>query len=271
MVFEMNIMASNLKGVVIFVAFLFLSCSISRGQFWDSSTGLLQSPSAEMNKSGTFMITNNFMNKHSLDSQWGYHTFGYGFNITFLKRIEIGYVCTIFDGKRHPNPSERDLMMFNQDRHFVAKVLLLQEEEFGLNWMPAVAIGISDPVTGSGGGEYIGSDITGSVGNGFFNRYYVVATKHFYTRIGRIGAHLGYQYNRRKEMPMNGPCAAIDWMPIWLSNSFVTAKVVAEYDSRTFNVGVIASIWEDHLDVMLELMSLRWVNAGIRFKFVLKS
>lgn len=69
-------------------------------------------------------------------------------------------MCTIFDGKRHPNPSARDLIMINQDRHFTAKVLLLKEGAFGLSWMPALAVGISDPVTGSMTGEYIDSDVT---------------------------------------------------------------------------------------------------------------
>ena len=69
-------------------------------------------PTAEMEQSGTFMITNNYLNKHSLSPDaWGYDTFAYGFSITFWSRLEVGYVCTIFDGKRKPNPSDRDLIM----------------------------------------------------------------------------------------------------------------------------------------------------------------
>lgn len=261
---------TNIRLVGISAVLMLLVCFVSRGQFWDSSTGLLQSPSAEMNKSGTFMITNNFMNEHSLASQWGYHTFGYGLNITFLKGIEVGYVCTIIDGKRHPNPTEIDLLMFNQDRHFTAKVLLFQEGEFGLKWMPALALGLSDPVTGSGGGEYIGSDITGGVGNGFFNRYYAVATKHLNTNFGSLGIHFGYQFNKREEMHMNGPCAAIDWKPIWLNKPNFSLKAIAEYDTRTFNVGLIASIWRNRFDAMFELMAMKWINFGIRNKLQLK-
>jgi len=89
-----------------FAALLMLiGCFTSRGQFWDSSTGLLQAPSADMNRDGTFMITNNFMNKHSISEwYWGYHTFEYGFNINLWSRLEIGYVCVILDGKRKPSP-----------------------------------------------------------------------------------------------------------------------------------------------------------------------
>ena len=214
------------------------------------------------------MITNNFVNEHSLSSRWGYHTFGYGFNITFWSRLEVGYVCVIFDGKRHPNPSDRDLIMFNQDRHFNAKVLVLKEGDFGIKWLPALALGVSDPTTGSAG-DYSKQGVGGS-GNGFFNRYYAVATKHFQTKVGVVGTHLGYQYNRRTDMPINGPCAAIDWVPIWLNTPAASVKIIAEYDSRTFNAGAIASFLDDRFEVMFELMAMKWVNFGVRYKVVLK-
>lgn len=260
----------NLRWFYVTAVFMLLTCFVSRGQFWDSSTGLLQCPSADMNPSGTFMITNNFLNEHSLSPRWGYNTFGYGFNITFWQRLEVGYVCAIFDGKRHPNPGYKDSIMFNQDRHFTAKFLLLKEGDFGKGWIPALAIGVSDPVTGSGTGEYIGSDVDGSAGNGYFNRYYVVASKHFNTSAGPLGTHLGYQFNRRYDIPINGPCVAIDWIPVWLNKPNFSLKAIAEYDSRSFNLGFIASIWQDRFEAMFELMAMKWVNFGLRYKLVLK-
>ena len=185
---------------------------------------------------------------------------------TFRDRI----VCTILDDKRLPNPNERNLITFNQDRHFTAKILFLKEDEFGLKWMPAVALGISDPVTGSGIGEFIGSDVSGGVGNGFFNRSYIVATKHFETKMGVIGAHLGYQYNKREDFRFNGPCAAVDWVPAWLNEANISLKIIAEYDARTFNIGCIALIWKDRFEAMVELVAMRWVNFGLRYKLVLK-
>ena len=249
----------------------FLSSSSAFGQFWDSATGLLQCPSADMNKDGTFMITNNFMNKHSIsDWYWGYHTFEYGFNVSFWNRLEIGYVCVIIDGKKNPAPqSDWYSAMFNQDRHFTAKVLLFREADFGVSWLPALAVGLSDPTTHVGGKSYSGESVTGD-GNGFFNRYYAVATKHFNTKVGIVGAHLGYQYNLRTDLPMNGPCVAVDWVPVWLNNPNYTLKAIAEYDSRTFNIGFIASFWDDRFEAMFELMAMKWVNFGVRYKLVLK-
>lgn len=216
------------------------------------------------------MITNNYLNKHSLPtSGWGYDTFAYGFNITFWSRLDVSYVCTIFDGKRRPNPTERDLIMFNQDRHFAARFQLLKEGEFGLKWMPSVVVGVSDPTTGSNGG-YAEMNVT--AGNGYFNRYYAAASKHFNTAWGEVGAHLAYQYNRRADYPLNGPCVGINWKPIWVRDLLILDNInlIAEYDARTFNMGFIASIWDNRFEAMFELQNMKWINFGLRFKVRMK-
>ena len=217
------------------------------------------------------MITNNYLNKHALAPRWGYDTFQYGFAVSFWGRIEMGYVCTIFDGKRRPNPSERDRIMFNQDRHFTGRVLLLREGDFGVSWLPALVAGISDPTTGSGGGEYTTGDVSGT-GNGYFNRNFIVLTKHFRTAWGEVGAHAGYQYNRRRDYAIDAPCAGVDWKPVWLRDRWLLDDValIVEYDSRTVNAGVIASLWENRFEAMFELQGFRWVNFGLRYKLRLK-
>ena len=52
------------------VAFL-LGTAALHAQYLDSSTGLLQMPTADMQADGTFMITNNFVNKNALSKRWG--------------------------------------------------------------------------------------------------------------------------------------------------------------------------------------------------------
>ena len=54
---------SSYRRLISVAAVLMLLASITlRGQFWDSGTGLLQMPSADMNRGGTIMITNNLIN-----------------------------------------------------------------------------------------------------------------------------------------------------------------------------------------------------------------
>ncbi len=257
---------------IIAVCFLMLSGVSARAQFLDSSTGLLQMVSADMNESGTFMITNNYVNEHSLPSSgWRYDTFSYGFSITFWSRLELGYVLTIFNGDWDPYAETyREKIIKNQDRHFLGRFQLLKEGEFGWKWMPSVVVGMSDPATGSGG--YTDPDAVDGSGNGYFNRTYIAATKHFSTPLGEVGTHLAYIYNKRADYPLNGPCAAINWKPVWLKDLWLLDDVnlIAEYDSRTFNVGMVASVWDNRFEAMFELQNLKWINFGLRYKLRIK-
>ena len=254
-------------------AALLLTMSAARAQFADCSTGLLQMPTADMPADGTFMITNNFLNKHALPkSGWNYNTFQYGIGIALWGRVEIGYVCTIFNGKWDPRPNKthRQEIMRNQDRHFTGRVALLREGDFGVSWLPALVVGVSDPTTGAGGGEYLEADVT--KGNGFFNRNFVVLTKHFATPWGPVGAHAGYQFNRRKDYPLNAPCVGVNWQPKWLQHQGIldSLDLIAEYDARTVNLGLTAAVWRDHFEAMFELQNFRWINFGLRYKLRLK-
>lgn len=221
------------------------------------------------------MITNNFLNKNYLPNgtggefSWDYNTFGYGFNITFWSRLEIAYVCTIFNGEWSPGATTyRQKIVKNQDRHFAAKVLLLREGEFGKNWIPALAIGTSDPISGTNG-DYLDQKPS-ETGNGCFNRYYIVAAKHFQTSFGEIGAHAGYQYSVRKDWNRKGVIAGIDWRPVWLQNRWFSPKFILEYDANTPNIGFIADIWDDRFEAMFCLQNFQWVSFGLRFKLRLK-
>lgn len=257
------------------IAVLLMTVFTCRAQFADCSTGLLQMPTADMQDDGTFMITNNFLNQHATSTKWNYDTFQYGIYVSFWRRLELGYVCTIFNGAWDPRPdsekSYRLRIMRNQDRHFVGRVCLLREGEFGLRWMPALVVGVSDPVTGSGG-DYIKIDGVEGSGNGFFNRNYVVLTKHFSTPWGGLGVHAGYQFNRRLDYPINNPCFGLNWQPIWLQQKgiFDHLELIAEYDSRTVNMGVIASVWGNRFEAMFELQNFCWINFGLRYKLRLK-
>ena len=246
----------------------------ANAQFTDGTTGLLSAPSADMNASGTFLITNNFLNQNITPTAEGgefpldYHTFGYGFDITFWSRLEIAYICVLYNGDWSPSASTpRQRIIKNQDRHFAAKVLALREGEIW-KWTPSIAIGVSDPISGSNG-DYIGQKPS-ETSNGFFNRYYAMAAKHFQTSFGEVGAHLGYQYSVRRDWNRKGVIAAVDWRPVWIQNRWFSPKFVLEYDANTVNFGFLSSIWDDRFEAMFCLQNFRWVSFGLRFKLRLK-
>lgn len=267
-----------MKRILISVVSLFISVMAS-AQFSESTKGLLLMPSAEMEPNGTFMISNSFLNKNYLPYRkgnpymWGYNTFGYGFSITFWSRLEVAYILTIFNGAWNPQAKTwRSKIMKNQDRHFAARFQVLKENEFDLNWMPSVVIGVSDPTTGGGGGGYF-DDKSKIVSNGFFHREYVAATKHFNTPWGEIGAHAGYQLTRRRDFIKPGPMAAVTWNPVWLNqpDQFLSSfRLIGEYDAETINIGFSTSVWKDHFEGWFCLQNCQWVSAGLRYKLVIK-
>ena len=66
-------------------------------QVTDGMTGLLHMPNAEMQRDGTLMVGGNYLNWRKVPlvrPNHIYNTYNYYVNITFLKRLEVAYICT---------------------------------------------------------------------------------------------------------------------------------------------------------------------------------
>ena len=236
----------------------------ARAQFLDSTTGLLQMPTAVMNPEGTFMITNNFLNYHTLSPvKWdGKNTFGYGFSVALWDRVEVAYTCTIMYGTSYYiEQPDTPVNWVNQDRHLSGKILVVRDGDFGQSWMPNIALGVIDFDEGM---------FQMRSGNGYFTRFYAVASKSFQTAWGDVGGHLGYQWSPRTDYRINAPCAGVDWKPTWIQTDWLSMDLIAEFDSRSFNIGFIAALWDDRFEAMFDLQALKWVSFGLRFKMHLK-
>jgi len=254
--------------ISLFLIGIFLFCNISKAQLTDGMTGLLHIPNAEMQKDGTAMIGGNHLNKHNLPNNywWGYNTFNYYINVTFLDRIEISYICTLVQGKNNGYhwPQFTWGKFVNQDRHFAGKIQLVKEGEWWEH-MPAIAIGVSDPTTGGAAGDYSDMNVTGS-GNGFFNRWFAAVTKHFQIPYGELGVHATYLYNKRTDYPLNGLGWGINFRPDFHKN----LNVIIEHDTKTLNVGAIYSLWADHFNFLFELQKGKYISCGLVYKVNLK-
>lgn len=227
--------------------------------------GLLHMPSADMERQGTVVLGGNYLEEHNnnlaLSSKiGGYNTFNYYLDMTVFPWLEVSYVCTLF----HFLVDDVEVPYYNnQDRHFSVRVRPIEEGQFW-KYMPAVVLGVNDPTTGTGG-EYLSGGITAastSTGNGYFNVWYVALTKHFDLPCGQLGAHVAYMYNRRKDYPVNGPAAGVDFRP----RGVKSLDLIAEYDAKTVNVGAKYSLWYDHFNLMVEMQKGRYFSGGISYK-----
>lgn len=248
--------------------FLVLGCfSGLKAQFTYGTTGLLHAPSAEMQRDKTFMFGGGYLNSHATPARWNYNTWNYYINITFFPWLEVAYTCTIFDewirgGKLH---------MKNQDRSFHGR-LRLWKEGWWKPWTPQIVAGVNDFTTGASE-DYTHMGVDGD-GNGYLNRYYVAATKHLEFH-GKWGIHAAYVYNRRGKDKLNGPTFGVDYKFVLPETSTLNKLVnginlIAEYDSKSVNVGGRYTLWKDHINIVGELYDCKYPSVGVYFKIHLK-
>ena len=222
------------------------------------TTGLLHAPSAEMREDKTVMLGANFLNKEITPPTWYYHTYNYYLNVTILPWLEVAYTCTLFKAEALGLKPYGYSGFTNQDRYFSVRLRALKEGQFWKH-MPAVVLGTSDPFTSSGG------VIASEQGNGYYNRFYLAATKH--VRVGRetIGVSLSYVYNRRREYKLNGVAAGVTYNPSFHPQ----LRLIAEYDSRDFALGATYLLF-NHLHAQVELQRMKYFTGGLTFQFRLK-
>lgn len=245
----------------------------SSAQYKYGTTGLLQMPTAEMQEDRTLMFGGGILSPQIIPSYkwWGnYHTFNYYLNITLFPWLEIGYNCVLVKGKEgiYHWPTNTWGKFVNQDRSFHGR-LRLWKEGWWKRWTPQIVLGINDPTSGSWEG---GSSSNTHMYNGFFCRYYIVATKHInYQGYGELGIHTAYVYNKRKDYPLNGPCLGVNYKFNIPNESKLTKvlnglNLMAEYDSRTVNVGASYSIWKNYINIVAEMTDCQYFSGGIYFK-----
>ncbi|MBP1614715.1 MAG: conserved hypothetical exported protein [Bacteroidetes bacterium] len=239
--------------------FLFCNSTLS-AQLTYGVTGLLHTPSAEMQRDKTVMLGGNFMNKEITPPIWSYHTYNYFLNITVFPWLEVAYTCTLFQSQTTGvNWKVGKGKFTNQDRYFSVRARVLREEQFWKD-MPAIVIGTSDPFTESGDGE-----IASTNGNGYFSRFFVAMSKHFFVGKGKMGIHLSYLYNNRNDYSLNGVAGGISYLPSMLPN----LKLIVEYDSKDFAFGGTYLLF-NHLHAQIEMQKMAYLTGGLIYKIYLK-
>ena len=258
-------------------------------QFTYGTTGLLNMPTADMQKDKTVMLGGGRLNKYATPYRWNYDTWNYYMNITFFPWLEVSYTCTVFDEMRGT------VHMINQDRNFAAR-LRVWKEGWWKAWTPQLVVGVNDVTTG-GEKDYTDLGVGGS-GNGFYSRSFIAMTKHFcLPRLGELGAHVSYLHNERTDYRLDGVAAGVNFrfaVPIevlWaqalnglnlmaeaypangqgamklLSTSgekrYKRGLSVGKYD---INVGGCYSLWKDHINLYGHWYGCKDFSAGLEFK-----
>lgn len=259
-----------MKRLLIHILFLCFYLN-STGQFIYGSTGLMHLPTADMQRDKTVMAGANYLDVAATPGEWTYDTWNYYLNVTIFPWMEVGYVCTLL--KMEVPELGLQYKFRNQDRHFAIR-LRLWKEGWWKSWTPQIVLGTNDPGTSAHEDGYATS--VSQTGNGYWSRYYLAVSKRLkWKSVACIGFHAAYLYNQRKQFHYNGPGFGAN-LRFALPDTSICNKLLnglnlmAEYDSRTINIGGCYSVWKDRINVVAELNRCRYPSAGVYFKVCLK-
>lgn len=245
-----------MKKILFTCVFVFSTLLLS-AQLTLGTTGLLNSPSAEMQADKTVMLGGNFLNDKVTPDKFPYNTYNYFLNITFLPFLEVAYTCTLFKATDQFVPSKKGRFV-NQDRSFSVRLRLLQERKY----LPAVVLGSNDLYTQSGGGKILSE---GS-GNQYFSRFYLACSKYIdICPTERIGVHLAYLYNRRTSNHLNGFSGGVSYKPSFAPD----LNLIVQHDSKSFCIGA-NYLFLKHLFAQVLLQDGKYITAGLAYKIYLK-
>lgn len=267
------------------------------GQYTHGTTGLLNMPSADMQKGTTAMIGGGYLGKHTTPYRWNYNTWNYYINLTIFSWVEVSYTCTIFDEmiRRGNTP----IHLKNQDRNFSVR-FRAWKEGWWKPWTPQLVLGVNDITTGSGG-DYLQMQVNGK-GNGYYNRYFVAMTKHFPIRsAGELGIHAAYVFNKRKDYKLKGFGLGMNFRFGLNGDDFWTkalnglnlmaeaypandqgARKTTSFEGKVpysrglhvgrydLNAGFGYSLWKDRINIYSHLYGCKDFSVGLQLKMCLE-
>lgn len=278
-------------------------------QYNYGTTGLLNMPTADMQRDKTLLLGGSFLEKHTSTARWFYNTWNYYVNVTIFPWLEVSYDCTLHKAVKDdygigvsgfwiPNTYGK---FTNQDRNFAVR-LRVWKEGWWKSWTPQIVVGGNDALHNS---WEQGSKVeaTDQKNNAFLNRYYIAITKHFNIQnIGELGAHLSYLYNKRSDYPLNGVAIGANFQfklneedkPLYkIVNGLNLMAEAYPADGRGYiykdsftpqkhldrglaigvydiNIGATYSVWKDHINLIGELYGCKYFSGGMQFKIHLK-
>lgn len=234
------------KSLYILILFLTLGATSLRAQHSRGVTGLMLSPSADMQPDGTFMVGAHYLPFEVTPSAWSYNTAGYSFSITFLPFVEVGYYCTLIDLKNGT---------WNQDRSISFRLRAIEEAA----WWPSVVVGSSDLLS------TFELDPTSDVSsNRYYGGIYGVATKHFAIGAEDVALTVGYNIKTQTNSVRDGLFCGISYTP----SIYDQGRIIAEFNDDIFSIGASARLF-GHLSLYAFCYDFKALVGGVRYEISL--
>ena len=210
-------------------------------------TGLMNIPSADMQRDGTVMLGGNYLPKEMLPTHWDYNSGNYFVNATFFPWLELAYRCTLM--------KVRETGKWNQDRSVSIRLRPLKEGK----WWPAIVIGSNDVLTTNELNTFKDPG-----GTRYFSSVFAVGTKHFLLGGHDWGITIGGHIPFRSASTRKGVFGGVQYRPAF----FRDFSLMAEYDSDAVNVGASVRLF-GHLSAYVFCYDFQNVCGGLRYEIEL--
>ena len=210
-------------------------------------TGLLNIPTADMQRDGTVMLGGNYLPKEMLPTHWDYNSGNYFVNATFFPWLELAYRCTLM--------KVEETGKWNQDRSVSIRLRPLKEGK----WWPAIVIGSNDVLTTNELNTFKDPG-----GTRYFSSVFAVGTKHFLLGGHDWGITIGGHIPFRSASTRKGVFGGVQYRPAF----FRDFSLMAEYDSDAVNVGASVRLF-GHLSAYVFCYDFQNVCGGLRYEIEL--
>ena len=212
------------------------------GQIIIGTTGLMNTPTADMRPAGTFDGGASWAHKELL------HDRTYNMGIFYISFTPFSWMEISF--RESTMKWEKNSKKYNNlDRSTTVRICPLPEGKY---W-PSVVLG--------------GNDIYSLTKKGSkYACFFGVATKHIeFPHFGIFGISAGYAKPHKKGTAYDGVFGGLSFSPAFLPEM----KVMGDYDTRGFNVGASALLFR-HLNLTCFTNEFKGVNGTISYQYTIK-
>lgn len=232
---------SEISKLLLVMFLMMFSTGNIKAQYTMGNAGMMNTPSADMNETGTFLFGGNYLPNKLVP--FGYNTGNYFAGITLFSFLELTYRETLLKTTYMTEKPK-----FNQqDRSLSVRLRLMKERKF----LPALVVGTHDPFA--------------DLGKNYYQGYFGVITKHFNLGNNVLGVSAGYlTYTGDRNKLRNGVFGGVTFKPAFYKDM----TFMVEYDTRTVNVGVAARLWK-HVSLHAFTAGFNCLAGGLRYECTL--
>lgn len=219
--------------------------TIAKSQTVIGTPGLMNIPTAEIRKGGTFDGGVSLMQKELQSEAMHYNTGLYYINFAPFSFFDITLRETLVKSYK----SSGEYGFYQQDRSLTLRVQPIREKD-GC-WWPSILIG--------------SNDFYSPHGDSYYAAVYGVMTKTLPIKgLGKFAITAGYAKPIRKGVLYNGVFGGISVSPYFAP----MLRVMGEYDTRGVNVGIGAHLFR-HLNLTCFTREFKGISATVSYQYTI--